>query len=174
VSATPLTFGLRFLIAFSLLVGAFEASRGTAFERWVVDDAILAPTVHLINTVAPDEHAALLARTIRAPGSPGLHVTRGCEGIELFLMLLAAIAAFPASLRGRLIGFALGSLLAYLLSVSRLLALYFTLRYQPAAWEALHGLILPLGPVALMALFFLRWTSAQAPPQIARSQPRAA
>jgi len=30
---------------------------------------------------------------------------------------------------------------------------------QPGGWEALHGLILPLGPVILMALFFMRLTS---------------
>jgi len=170
----PLKFGVRFLIVFALLVAAFEASRGTALERFVVEDAILVPTVYLINAVMPDDHAALVGRTIRSPGGAGLHVTRGCEGIELFLMLVAAVAAFPAILVRRLWGLMLGSLLAYVLSVSRLMALYYTLRYQPGAWEALHGLILPLGPVVLMALFFLRWTSASTSPELARSEPHAA
>jgi len=174
VKSAPLQFGLRFLLVFGLLVAGFEACRGTAFEHVVVDDVILGPTVRLINAVIPDDHAVLVARTIIAPGSARLHVVRGCEGIELFLMLLAAIAAFPASLRHRVQGLVLGSLLAYLLSVSRLVGLYYTLHYWPDAWEALHGLILPLGPVVLMALFFLRWSSADSPPETARSQTRAA
>jgi exosortase/archaeosortase family protein len=160
VSATPLQFGLRFLVVFGLLTAGFEASRGTALERVVVEDAILSPTVHLINVVTPGEQAALVGRTLSTPGSAGLRVTRGCEGIELFLMLAAAIVAFPASLARRARGLLLGSLLAYLLSVTRLMALHYALHYSPRAWEALHGLVLPLAPVVLMALFFLRWSSA--------------
>jgi exosortase/archaeosortase family protein len=159
-NAGPLAFGLRFLVLFGVLAGGLEACRGTAFERWLVEDAILVPTVRLINAATPAERAVLVGRTIDAAGGPGLHVTRGCEGIELFLMLVAAIAAFPASLARRVQGLVLGSLLAYLLSVARLMALYYTLVHSPGAWEALHGLILPLGPVVLMALYFLRWSSA--------------
>jgi len=174
MNPTPLAFGLRLLVLFAVLAGGFEASRGTAFERWLVEDAILAPTVAIIDAVTPAEHAVLLGRTITAPGGPGLHVTRGCEGIELFLMLAAAIAAFPARLERRLQGLAIGALLAYGLSVLRLMALYYTLRHSPAAWEALHGLVLPLGPVALMALYFLRWSSAKSQLQAAQPAARAA
>jgi exosortase/archaeosortase family protein len=168
--ATPLRFGLTFLVLFGVLAGAFEASRGTALERWLVEDAILAPTVVLIDALTPAEHAVRAGRTIAAPGGPGLHVTRGCEGIELFLMLVAAIAAFPSSAAHRVRGLLLGSVLAWLLSVLRLMALYYTLRHSPAAWEALHGLILPLAPVVLMALYFLRWSSADS---VARAPPPA-
>ena len=162
MTATPLQFGLRFLILFAALTAAFEASRGTTLERVLVEDMILSPTVRMINLVTPNEHATLVGRRILAPGSAGLHVTRGCEGIELFLMLVAAIGAFPASLGRRAEGLWLGALLAYLLSVMRLMALHYALHYSPGAWEALHGLVLPLAPVVLMALFFLHWSSAAA------------
>ncbi len=39
------------------------------------------------------------------------------------------------------------------------MALHDILRYSPDAWEALHGLVLPLGPILLMAIFFMRWTA---------------
>ena len=159
MKATPLGFALSFLVVFGVLTAGFEASRGTVFEQVVVEDGILSPTVHLINAVTPQEHAELAGRRIVVPGRPGLHVTRGCEGIELFLMLAAAIAVYPASLARRARGLLIGALLAYLLSVMRLMALHYTLQYSPGAWEALHGVILPLAPVALMALFFLRWSS---------------
>jgi exosortase family protein XrtM len=158
--ATPLQFALRFLVAFGLLTAGFEASRGSAFERVVVEDAILSPTVRLINLVTPAEQAVLAGRWIVAPNSASLHVTRGCEGIELFLMLAAAIVAFPASLKRRAQGLIIGSLLAWLLSALRLMALHYALHYSPGAWEALHGLILPLAPVVLMALYFLRWSGS--------------
>jgi len=160
------------MLSFALLMGSFEASRGSAFERFVLEDLILLPTVHLINAVAPEEHVQLIGRTLSSPGS-NLHVTCGCEGIEMFLLLIAAILAFPASIKRRLQGLLFGALLAYALSIARLMALHYILRYSPAAWEALHGLILPLGPIVLIALYFLRW-SASSPIPAADRDPHAA
>jgi exosortase/archaeosortase len=108
-----------------VLFGAFEASRGSAFERVVIEQLILLPTTALINTFTPNEHAQLSAgRVISSPGS-NLHVTRGCEGIEMFLLLVAGIVAFPASGSRRLQGLLCGSVLAYVLSVTRLMALHY-------------------------------------------------
>ena len=159
--AAPLRFGLLFLMAFAVLMGGFEAARGTAFERFLVGTLILQPTTALINTITPDEHVELVGRTLKSPDGSNLRVTRGCEGVEMFLLLVAAIMAFPASLKRRAQGLFWGSLLAYLLSVTRLMLLHYILRYSPTLWELLHGLILPLGPVVLIALFFLRWSSAE-------------
>ena len=36
--------------------------------------------------------------------------------------------------------------------------LHYILRYSPNAWQALHGLVLPLGPVVIMVLYFLHWS----------------
>jgi len=157
-AATPLGFAVKFVLCFAVLFGAFEASRGSAFERFVVEDMILVPTTDLINVVTPREQAQLAAdRVISSPGS-NLHVTRGCEGIEMFLLLVAGIIAFPASGRQRLRGLLIGSILAYVLSITRLMALHYILRYSPEAWQALHGLVLPLAPIIVIALYFMRWS----------------
>jgi len=50
-----------------------------------------------------------------------------------------------------------------------LVLMHFTLRYAPHAWDMLHGLVLPLGPVLLIALYFLHWSSAGA--EIAQAGP---
>ena len=156
--ATPARFALLFILTFAALFGAFEASRGSAFERFVVETLILAPTVDLINLLTPQESAHLTGDRVIASAGSNLHVTRGCEGIEMFLLLVAGIIAFPAGARSRLWGLLLGSLLAYTLSVARLLALHYILSYSPQAWEALHGLVLPLAPIFIMGLFFLDWS----------------
>lgn len=147
------------MVCFAVLMGAFETSRGSTFERFVIEDLILTPTTALIDTVTPDEHARLsTGRVISSPGA-NLHVTRGCEGVEMLLLLIAGIVAFPTSWRRRAIGLLLGSMLAYVLSVTRLMGLHYILRYNPGAWEVLHGLILPLAPIILIALYFLRWSA---------------
>jgi exosortase family protein XrtM len=168
-ATAPLRFALTFTLCFAALFGGFEASRGSAFERFVVEDLILVPTTALIDRITPDEHAELTSgRVIASPGA-NLHVTRGCEGIEMFLLLVSGIVAFPASARRRAQGLLLGSLLAYTLSISRLMALHYILHYSPAAWEALHGLVLPLAPIILMGLFFMDWSGRAVQPARARS-----
>jgi exosortase family protein XrtM len=157
-AASPLRFALTFVILFAVLYTAFEASRGSAFERFVIEDLILFPTTALINAVTPEEHVALVGRTITSTGA-NLRVTRGCEGVEMLLLLVAGIMAFPTSVKHRAVGLLVGAILAYLLSVTRLMALHYILRYSPAAWEALHGLLLPLGPIIVMALYFIHWSA---------------
>jgi exosortase/archaeosortase family protein len=158
-SAAAVGFALKFILCFAALYGAFEASRGSAFERFIVEDTILEPTVTLINVLTPGEHARLSGRIIESPGA-NLRVVRGCEGIEIFLLLGAGIAAFPAGASQRMRGLAVGALIAYVLSVTRLMALHYILRYDPTAWEALHGVVLPLAPIIVISLYFMRWSAA--------------
>ncbi len=153
-----LAFAAKFVLLFALLMSAFEASRGSAFERFVVETCILAPTVHLIDAVSPEEHVHLDGRTLSSAGS-NLRVTRGCEGVEMFLILAAGILAYPAGIKRRMQGLFFGTALSYGLSIARLMALHYILRYSPAAWEALHGLILPLAPIALIGLYFMSWSA---------------
>jgi exosortase family protein XrtM len=173
MTTTPLRFGIKLVVGFAVLMGAFEASRGTAFERFLVEDLILVPTVHLINAITPQEQVELAGRTLASAGA-NLRVTRGCEGVEMFLMLVAGILAFPATWKRRAQGLVLGSVLAYVLSLTRLMALHYILRYSPDSWEALHGLVLPLGPLVLMALYFTHWAQDEAQAAATDSEPHAA
>jgi exosortase family protein XrtM len=163
MTATPRRFALVFVVAFAALYSGFEALRGTAFERFVIEEVFLRPAAALINLVTPGEHVQLAGRSLGRAGGPSLHVVRGCEGIEMLLLLLAALIAFPATLRRRAEGLLWGSLLAYALALARLVLLYYVLRYSPPLWEALHGLVLPLGPVVLLALYFLHWSASAVP-----------
>jgi len=170
---TPLRFAVRFVLGFAVLLAAFEASRGTAFERFVVEGLILHPAALVINLLHPTEHVQLIGRTLAFDAGAALRVTRGCEGIEMFLLLIAAILAFPASWQRRAQGLLVGSLLAYVLSIIRLTLLCLILRYSPTLWEALHGLVLPLGPIVLLAIYFARWSALASVPS-AQPAPRAA
>jgi exosortase family protein XrtM len=153
-------FAIKFVVLFALFMGTFEASRGTAAERFLVEDFILKPTTALIRVIDPHDNVQLSGRTISSTSSK-LRVTRGCEGVEILLLLAAAILAFPASWRSRAQGLGLGFLVAYALSVSRLIALHFTLRYLPNAWEALHGFALPLAPIFVTMMYFMAWSARQ-------------
>ena len=119
-------FAVRFILCFGLLMGAFEASRGTELERAVVEDGLLRPTTWIAQCITPAEPVRLVGRTLQTPHSH-LHVIRGCEGVETLLLLVAAILAYPASWTARVRGLLVGAALAYGLSVARLIALYLAL-----------------------------------------------
>jgi exosortase family protein XrtM len=161
-------FAFLFTGLFALQFAAFEASRGSSFEKFVIDDLALAPTAALINWLAPAEAVRVDGRSLTTSNSV-LRITRGCEGVEMLLLLTAGILAFPASTRHRVRGFCVGLIIVYALTIARLVLLHFTLRYSPYAWDMLHGLVLPLGPVLLIALYFLHWSAAGA--QITQTAP---
>lgn len=167
---TPLRFGIRFILGFAILTGAFEASRGSAFETFLVEDLILTPTAHLIDLLTPNEHVELIGRTLNSAGSH-LRITRGCEGTEMLLLLLSAILAFPTTLEHRVRGLLWGASLVYALTIMRLMALHYILRYCPSTWEALHGLVMPLAPIVVIGMYFLRWSGHS--PRSTVNQPHA-
>jgi exosortase family protein XrtM len=158
----PGAFALRFALAFGLLMAGFEATRGTDFERFVVDGLFVAPAAATVNVLAPGTRAAAEGRAIASPEAR-LRVLRGCEGIETILLVVAAVLAFPATWRQRAGGLIVGVVLGYALSIGRLAFLFLSLRYFAATYEWTHGLIAPLVPVGALALFFLAWSGRTGP-----------
>ncbi len=61
ILSPTLAFALKFIIGFAVLMGAFEASRGTAGERFLVEDCILKPTIALVHALAPGEAVQAMA-----------------------------------------------------------------------------------------------------------------
>ena len=157
LSVGPARFALLFALGFGAQFAAFETTRGSAFENVVIHDLTLLPTAGLVNHLLPHEALTVEGHTLVSPGSR-LNVTRGCEGVEMAMLWVAAIFAFPATAAQRARGLAWGLMLSYGLTVARLIALHLTLRYSPRAWDLLHGLVLPLGPIICMAFFFLHWS----------------
>jgi exosortase/archaeosortase family protein len=154
-------FALRFLVVFVVLTGGFEALRGGGAERFVVDDLFVGPATAVVNALVPAEHARAQPRAIESDHAR-LRVLRGCEGVETVFLVLAAVLAFPAGWRARALGAVGGTALAYLLSVARLALLFLGLRFWPAGFALTHGVVLPLMPVALLALYFLSWSGRAA------------
>jgi exosortase family protein XrtM len=154
---TPLGFGLRFIVLFALLMGGFEALRGTGVERALIDQGVLQPARAAIVVLAPSEPVTLDGRTLVSPTSR-LRILRGCEGVETLFLLAAAVLAFPAPVRAKVRGLLAGGILAWGFSVLRVVGLYFALRYRPDLWEPAHGLIAPLLPMAGIAGYFVWWS----------------
>lgn len=70
-----------------------------------------------------------------------VQVAQGCEGIDVMLMLVAAIVAFPMTARRKLVGAIAGTLLIYALNVSRIVGLWYCLRFWPSNFDTMHLIV---------------------------------
>ncbi len=152
--------GLRFVVLFALTFAALQLAlvkTQAPVAHWLV----AAPAARTLAMALPSDDVRASANQIYST-QVRLNVLPGCEGTELFLLLIAGVAAFPASWRAKLAGFALGLPLVFALNVARVALLYLTVRDHPAHFELVHGYVAPTAFVACLGVFFWWWTAASA------------
>ena len=127
------------------------------FSRWFIESLTVPVAAAFINALG------LAAETVTASGSRlqaaggGLNVLQGCEGLDVLGLWLAAAAAGPFTLRGRLLAFTLGSVLVFALNQLRLASLFHLYRHQRDWFGDAHGLWWPLLLVALVWALYAGW-----------------
>ncbi len=97
----------------------------------------------------------------------GVNINNGCNGVEAMLILLASIVAFPASLRARLTGLALGALVVQVLNAVRIVTLYLLGVYHPRLFDMFHTAVWQVVVILSAIGFFLVWSARVAPPRLA-------
>jgi exosortase family protein XrtM len=155
--------GLRFVLLFALLFGALQL--GLVKTRSPIADwLVAAPAGWTLAKILPDDRVAVQGNQVHSQ-RVRLNILPGCEGTEVFFLLIAGVLAFPTSWRNKLRGLALGLPLAFGLNVARVIALYFTVRDAPAQFELVHGYVAPTALVACLGVFFWLWSArATSPP----------
>ncbi len=93
---------------------------------------------------------------LAAPGG-GLVVLAGCEGVDVLLLLTAAMAVAPIPWRARLAGLAAGALLTFVLNQVRVVGLFYAFRMDRELFSMLHGVVAPLAMAVLAGAFFVLW-----------------
>lgn len=137
---------------------AWLQARDTPLERLVIHQLTVGSAVAMINGLTPEAQARGAAASIRAAGG-GINIRNGCEGTEIWFLLVAAIAGFPAGWRARLLGMLAGAVVVFVLNQARVLGLFYGLRHDRDLFDLLHTLIAPLCMVAGALLFFLAWVA---------------
>lgn len=85
-------------------------------------------------------------------------IKNGCNGLEATLFLLAAVLAFPASIRMRLAGAVAGFVTVQLANLVRIVSLFLIGCYRPRWFEAFHLSIWQTIIFGVAVGFFLVWT----------------
>jgi exosortase H (IPTLxxWG-CTERM-specific) len=95
-------------------------------------------------------------------------IERGCNGVEALIILFAAIFAFPAPWKHRLIGFSIGFVAIQALNLVRIISLFYLGQWSKVWFDWFHLYLwqaLIILDALVVWLLWLRWLSRQAAEQ---------
>ncbi len=132
---------LRFFVLFVvLLMGLFSAEMLT----WSQTHVIL-PFTSLLADISGwlmrlfDSDVEATGKIIRSLSSGfAVSIEPGCNGVEAVIILFAAMFAFPAPLKHKLIGFLLGFLAIQALNLVRIISLFYLGQWSHVWFEWFH------------------------------------
>lgn len=156
---------MTFLLLFLLLLGG---SFTLISVRWVNDHAIEPFTAGIarVSGIALD----LLGQNVTQQGTIlrssrfAVNIRNGCNGIEAMLIFLAAVLAFPAPWRSRLLGLAFGILAIQAVNLVRVVALFLTGAYFPSLFDASHTVVWQTVVILSGVLLWIFWANRFAAP----------
>ena len=94
---------------------------------------------------------------IRSPGF-AVDVKNGCNGVEAMLILVAAILAFPATARSRVLGIAAGMLVIQAANLVRVVSLFWLGAHHRELFDAFHTAVWQTALLLVAVGLFVFWT----------------
>lgn len=134
---------LRFLLLVWVLQMAWQAAQATRVGLWLIHDLTVGTLVWAIHLISPDLAVQGVGARVVAPGG-GIQILNGCDGTEVWFLLVAALLVFPFGWRRRGVGLLLGTLWVFGLNQIRLLALFYAFRQDPVLFNQLHAVVAPI------------------------------
>ena len=156
---------LTFLILFVVILGG---SFTLISVNWV-NDHVIEPFTGGIARVS-GATLDLLGQDVRMQGTIirgsrfAVNIRNGCNGVEAMLIFLAAVLAFPATWRSRLLGLGLGILAIQVVNLIRVVALFLTGIYFPRLFDASHTVIWQTLVILSGVLLWIFWANRFAAP----------
>jgi exosortase H (IPTLxxWG-CTERM-specific) len=157
---------LTFLILFAVLLGG---SFTLVSLNWV-NAHVIEPFTGGIARVS-GATLDLLGQDVRMQGTIirgsrfAVNIRNGCNGVEAMLIFLAAVLAFPAPWRARLLGLAVGVVAIQLVNLIRVVALYLTGAYFPALFDASHTVVWQTIVILFSVLLWILWANRLGAPR---------
>ena len=132
---------IRFFVLFTvLLVGLFTLEILQPAEKHVI-----LPFTSFIADVSAwiiqlfDDNVTSVSNVIRDKTNGfGVRIERGCNGVEALIILFAAIFAFPAPIKNKLVGFTIGFFAIQGLNLVHIVSLFYLGQWNQVAFEWFH------------------------------------
>jgi exosortase H (IPTLxxWG-CTERM-specific) len=154
---------LRFSLLFPVLfLGLFALELLKPVEQYVLNpftNALAAISTFLIHIF--DSDATSYGRVIQSASNGfAVSIERGCNGVEAVIILFAAIFAFPARWKEKLLGFAVGFVAIQALNLVRIISLFYIGQWSTTWFEWFHLYLwqaLIVIDALVVWLLWLRW-----------------
>jgi exosortase family protein XrtM len=156
---TPLLRRYRFVATFAAIFAAGQLATVTS-RTYIADWLVAAPARWTLPAFFPGDSFHVTANHI-ASARAQLNILPGCEGTELFLLLIAGVLAFPTGWRQRFWGLSIGLAFAFALNQLRVAILYGVVRDHARLFNLVHGYVAPTALVVCLGAFYGLWTATQ-------------
>jgi exosortase H (IPTLxxWG-CTERM-specific) len=152
--------GIRFLVLFFLiLVGGFIlVALNPVNDRVIVPYTgwIATVSAHILRVIGQD---VVQSGTVLFEGGFGVNIQNGCNGVEAMLIVISAMAAFPATALSRVTGILVGIVIIQGLNFFRVVSLFLLGKYHPAVFDLFHVAVWQSVIVLAGVGIFLLWSS---------------
>lgn len=150
---------IMFVLVFSLIFVAAQSLyffSGKLKFPYYLQKGNAAVSALVINVFTPAENARVEGKTLAADGM-ALEIAWGCEGIEGIFLIVAALTAYSMRRRHKILGIIAGTFFLYWLNIVRIVALYYTIKYNPALFDLMHMYVGQTFTIFFGVMFFIIW-----------------
>jgi len=151
--------GARFALKYALIAGVLFAIYAFPFDLfgarhdWLA--GYLAAYARLAGAALSLIEPNVVVTGAHIDGRFPMEIVRNCDAIEINILFLSAVLAFPASWRRKVVASVLGLCVLIALNVLRIALLYFVGVHAPDRFAVVHEQIFPLLLVFAAAFAFL-------------------
>ncbi len=147
-----------FVVAFVILLASFYA---VTFHPYL--NLKVLPALQVVNAKASaaimniaGENATVRETTISS-ARYSVNIAHGCDAIEPIALFVAAVLAFPASVRSKGPGLLIGVAMLCILNLVRIISLFYTGVYWPKMFEIMHIDVWQPAFVVFSLFFWIVW-----------------
>ena len=157
---------------YPLIVAAIAAPLLAIYFYPYAEDGVMAKGIHSYLTVYAkivgaavsvfEPHVLVTGDLVAGP-SNSIQIVKTCDAMEVNILLTAALAGLPVSLRRRLVAVVLSVILLVLVNVLRICFLYWLGAHIPTWFHQAHQTLAPLCLIVFATVIFLIAISKMAP-----------
>jgi exosortase H (IPTLxxWG-CTERM-specific) len=163
---------VRFFLGFLVLQAVLFGTELTPWaQRWFVlpwTDALASISADIVKLFDPQVIAdGKVLQSVR--NGFAVSIEAGCNGVEATIVLIAAVLAFPAPWKRKLVGLAVGVTAVQGLNVIRVISLFYLGQWNQEAFEFAHQYVwqaLIMLDVLIVWLLWVRTLPHAAPPPV--------
>lgn len=148
---------VRFVFVLGVLMGAFYGLMPFIQKTGIVDAFLNWNARASAVVLASLGHRAKANEASVSTSRFSFEIRRGCDASEPIFLFVAAIVAFRARWRWKVVGTLLGSSMLIVANLVRIITLYFTGVYWPKAFEVMHVDVWQALFVVLTVALWVAW-----------------